>query len=118
MNPTYKAFVRGKFKYLAREAESLHHAGTGVAGEGGELLDITKKIWIYNQTPETIQKDGISNREHLVEELGDLFFYATSLMDQLGLDLQQVLDYNCAKIEKRYPSGYSDKHALERLDKG
>ena len=42
------------------------HAVSGVAGECGELLDLTKKVWIYNKP---------LDRDKVIEECGDVLFY-------------------------------------------
>lgn len=113
----YPAFVRSRTKYLGNEALDLHHATTGMSGEAGEALDITKKIWIYNQTLETVNKSGVTHRTHLIEEAGDMLFYIQALCNHLGVSLEHLVTINMDKLERRYPTGYSDQAALERADK-
>lgn len=88
---------------------TLMHAAVGIAGEAGELLDATKKAWVYNKP---------LDRENMLEELGDMFFYVVKAMQMLGFSLNDVIKKNQDKLAKRYPQGvYSDQHAQARLDK-
>jgi NTP pyrophosphatase (non-canonical NTP hydrolase) len=118
MNQDYETFVISRFKQMESTAASLMHSAAGISGEAGEILDTAKKIWVYNQRLTTVNKEGTIHADHLVEELGDMFFYATMLMVQLNVDLPTVLAANKAKLLKRYPEGYSDQAALARKDKG
>lgn len=98
---------------------SAMHAAIGVAGEGGELLDCVKKVFIYGRdwvAPDS--KTGQTALENLLEELGDLRFYYQKLLNMLGLSDEDVMAANYAKLIKRYSTGnYSDAQALARADK-
>jgi NTP pyrophosphatase (non-canonical NTP hydrolase) len=88
---------------------TLMHAMVGISGEAGELLDAAKKAWVYNKP---------LDRDNMVEELGDLFFYMVKAMDLLGVTLGDVVRQNQAKLLRRYPNGvYSDRDAQTRADK-
>ena len=84
------------------------HMTMGICGEAGELLDAVKKHTIYGKPLDI---------ENVVEELGSIEFYLEGLRQRLGLDRDTIIDQNYKKLSKRYPSGYSDKSAIERLDK-
>jgi NTP pyrophosphatase (non-canonical NTP hydrolase) len=86
----------------------LIHMVMGIVGEAGELLDAIKKHTIYNKPLDV---------ENIIEELGDLDFYAEGLRQILGLSRDEILAHNIAKLSKRYQDGYSDKAAQERADK-
>jgi NTP pyrophosphatase (non-canonical NTP hydrolase) len=105
----YNEFVEKLFKPGADLQADLNHGVIGCAGEVGELCDAVKKFTIYGK------EIDIAN---IIEELGDLRFYETSLMNKLGIPEQSVLQANANKLAKRY-SGliYSDKAAIERADK-
>lgn len=90
------------------EIGKLLHAAVGVAGESGELLDAIKKTWIYGKP---------LDRENLVEECGDALFYISVLLDNCGSSLQEAMQENIDKLNKRYPVGYTDQAAQERADK-
>lgn len=107
--PEYPQFVTNLMKGLDTPALELHHATTGISGEAGELLDISKKVWIYGKP---------LNVEHLIEELGDLRFYYQSVLNMIGLTDADIVAANTTKLMKRYVDGqYTDKHANQRLDK-
>lgn len=110
--PEYTQMVRDLFKQFNSLADTMHHASTGISGEAGELLDITKKCWAYEQDYDT------DKLLHLIEELGDLRFYYQAMLEVMGLTDEQIQAANIAKLMKRYPGGkYSNEHAKARLDK-
>ncbi len=121
VDPLYLDFVEKLFKNFYRngingqappaldEPATLMHAAVGIAGEAGELLDAVKKLWVYNKP---------LDRDNLVEELGDLFFYFVKAMNMNEITFDEVIRKNQEKLRKRYPNAvYSDSHAQARLDK-
>ena len=84
------------------------HAAVGIAGEAGEILDSVKKSWIYGKE---------YDHENILEECGDVLFYVSALLDQSGFTLIDAMKANMEKLAKRYPQGYNDKHAIDRMDK-
>ena len=96
-------------KNLTPEQANMWHMGVGVSGEAGELLDAIKKHVVY-QKPLDV--------ENVKEELGDLLFYMSNLMQSVGLSFEEVLQHNIDKLSVRYSSGkYSNQQAQERADK-
>lgn len=91
-------------------SNELHymHMAMGIATECGELIDALKKATIYKQE---------LDRENIIEELGDLLFYLSGLTSRLDITLEEVVDANCKKLNKRYPIGFTTHHAKARLDK-
>ena len=80
--------------------------GCGVSTEANELLDTIKKHTIY-QKPLDV--------ENVKEELGDLLFYMSNLMQSVGLSFEEVLQHNIDKLSVRYASGsYSNSQAQQR----
>jgi NTP pyrophosphatase (non-canonical NTP hydrolase) len=107
--PEYETFVMNLMKTLPTAAEELHHAGTGIAGEGGEILDITKKVWVYGKPLDIA---------HMIEELGDLRFYYQAMLNLLQLTDEVIVASNMDKLSIRYADGkYSDAQANARADK-
>lgn len=105
----YPDFVNQLFKDMENPIASLHHATTGLAGEGGEILDCTKKSWVYNKDLD------VSN---LIEELGDIRFYYQQILNMLDITDDEIQSANIGKLMQRYPDGvYTDKDAQARLDK-
>lgn len=98
---------------------SAMHAAVGCAGEGGELLDCVKKVFIYGKDWNAVdKKTGQTALENLLEEMGDFRFYYQKLLNMLGITDEDVQAHNYAKLSARYASGtYTDAQALERADK-
>lgn len=94
---------------LDDEKVDLMHAGFGIFGESGELLDAIKKHIVYNKP---------LDRENVVEELGDMEFYMEQLRQRLGITREETLEHNIMKLSERYAGiQYSDRAAQERADK-
>lgn len=98
---------------------SAMHAAIGCAGEGGELLDCVKKVFIYRKRWDQVDaKTGQTPTENLLEELGDFRFYYQKLLNMLGLRDEDIQHVNMAKLAVRYAAGkYSDAAAQQRADK-
>lgn len=86
----------------------LLHAGIGMSGETGEILDTLKKSMMYG-------KD--INVENLKEECGDVLWYMAIMLDQLGSSFEEVMQQNHDKLSRRYPNGFSEADAIARKDK-
>jgi len=87
--------------------ERLLTAGVGINAEGGEFLEIIKKM-IFQGKPW-----NQDNREHLIIELGDIMWYVAQATIALGISFDDVLKRNVQKLEKRYPKGYFDSYFSE-----
>lgn len=94
------------YEIQAGEAH-LAHMALGVAGEAGEVVDLIKKHVIYHKP---------LDHDKVVEELGDMLFYVQGICQEIGVDLQQILRHNIAKLTHRYGSAYSDQAAIARVD--
>lgn len=104
----WREYTLPLMKRMPTFRDNLMHAGAGVAGEAGELVDAIKKHWAYNKPLDTT---------NIMEEAGDLLFYLFALLDMCDLSLEEVIDANTVKLRRRYPAGYSDKAAQARADK-
>ena len=87
--------------------ERLLTAGVGINAEGGEFLEIIKKM-IFQGKP--YNED---NREHMIIELGDLMWYVAQACMALGITFEEVVETNVKKLEKRYPGGQFDIYYSE-----
>ena len=87
--------------------ERLLTAGVGMNAEGGEFLEIIKKM-IFPGKP--FNQD---NREHMIIELGDLMWYVAQACMALEISFEEVLERNVNKLEKRYPGGQFDIYYSE-----
>ena len=79
--------------------ERLLTAGVGINAEGGEFLEIIKKM-VFQGKPW-----NEDNREHLIIELGDILWYVAQATMALGVSFDDVIEANVKKLEKRYPGG-------------
>ena len=79
--------------------ERLLTAGVGINAEGGEFLEIIKKM-IFQGKP--WDED---NKEHLIIELGDVMWYVAQACMALEVSFDEVIERNVKKLEKRYPGG-------------
>jgi NTP pyrophosphatase (non-canonical NTP hydrolase) len=86
----------------------LEHAAKGLATEAGEFHDALKKHLFYGRP---------LDKENLKEELGDLMWYVALAANALGVPLSSILEANVAKLQRRYPQGFTEAAAIERADK-
>ena len=82
--------------------ERLLTAGVGINAEGGEFLEIVKKM-IFQGKPW-----NEDNKDHLITELGDMMWYVMQACIALEVPIDQVIARNVEKLEKRYPGGAFD----------
>ena len=78
---------------------AISYAALGL-GEAGEVQGKVKKVWRDHHGILTAElKDAIES------ELGDVFWYAVRLCDELGLSADEVLEKNLAKLLDRKDRG-------------
>lgn len=82
--------------------ERLLTAGVGINAEGGEFLEIIKKM-IFQGKPW-----NEDNKDHLITELGDMMWYVMQACIALEVPIDYVIGRNVEKLEKRYPGGAFD----------
>jgi NTP pyrophosphatase (non-canonical NTP hydrolase) len=87
--------------------ERLLTAGVGISAEGGEFLEIIKKM-IFQGKP--FNED---NRHHMIVELGDIMWYVAQACMALEVSIDEVIAGNVTKLEKRYPGGSFDPYYSE-----
>ena len=92
--------------------ERLLTAGVGINAEGGEFLEIVKKM-IFQGKP-----FDVHNKEHMIIELGDLMWYVAQACMALEVDFDEVIATNVRKLEKRYPGGSFDVYYSENRQEG
>lgn len=86
--------------------EVLINSVMGLCGESGEAIDIVKK-W-FAQGHEL-------DKEHLKKELGDIAWYLAEAATTLDTTLEEILQANIEKLQKRYPEGFNKEKSLTRL---
>lgn len=101
--------LRRDMPNLTGEQADLVHMALGIFGEAGELLEAVANYILRGKPLD------MSNAR---EELGDLEFYLEGIRQNLGLQRDELLEANMAKLSERYEGfNYSDTAAIERADK-
>lgn len=82
----------------ADNKEEVMHWAIGLGEEAGEVLSVIKHKYYGGQF----------DIEDLVGELGDTLWHICALCTACGLDINDVANYNIAKLQFRYPDGQFD----------
>lgn len=85
--------------------EHLMNGLLGLAGECGECCDLMKKH---------VYQDGRFIRDDMVDELGDVMWYAAETAKALGVTLEEVAQHNIDKLRRRFPDGFDPERSLHR----
>jgi NTP pyrophosphatase (non-canonical NTP hydrolase) len=127
--PRYFEFVDGMTSAATKDTEAwvkriheikesgcdisrLTTAAIGICAEGGEFMEIVKKI---NFQGKPFSED---NREHLIIELGDIMWYVAQACMALNVGMDDVIWKNTMKLARRYPSGGFDVDKSENRQAG
>ena len=105
-------FIR-RLSFLSSEGVPVARLTTaciGLSSEGGELLDLWKKVLFHGK--EFTQEV----REKMIKELGDIFWYAQNACLALKTNREEVLGRNMAKLTDRYPEGFSKEKSDNRQE--
>mgnify|MGYP001386135733 CR=1 FL=1 len=105
----YQCFIESLSSLNGKGAniERLLTAAVGISAEGGEFMEIVKKM-VFQGKPW-----NDDNREHLIIELGDVMWYVMQACMALGVSLDEVVEGNVEKLKKRYPGGEFDVYYSE-----
>jgi len=87
--------------------QRLDTAASGIVAEGGEFMEIVKKLKFQGKPWDE------ANKEHLTKELGDIMWYVAQAALALGVRLDEVIYINTLKLAARYPEGIFDVHYSE-----
>ena len=92
--------------------ERLLTAAIGINAEGGEFLEIVKKITFQGKPYDE------ATINHLKIELGDVLWYVAQACMALDVSLDDVIAQNITKLAARYPEGHFDSYFSEnrRID--
>lgn len=89
----YSEFVKNTKKPIEKTLDPVLIEGLmGLVEESMEVLQLFKKDILYGR--------GI-DRDHLVAELGDVFYYLTYIMSTANITIDELMNYNMQKLTKR-----------------
>ena len=92
--------------------ERLLTAAVGMSAEAGEFTEIVKKI-VFQGKPVNEE-----NLFHMKRELGDIMCYVAQACMGLNTSIDEIIEMNVEKLEKRYPGGSFDVHYSENRKQG
>lgn len=101
----YPALVNFTINKDLSKEEQMANAIAGMCGELGEVADILKKH---------LYQGHELDRDHLIEEMGDLLYYITLLACLIDYNMADTMFNNMDKLLKRYPSGFSAERSIHR----
>ena len=87
-------------------------AALGICAEGGEFTEVVKKI-VFQGKPVNEE-----NSFHMKRELGDIMWYVAQACMSLDTSIDEIIEMNVEKLEKRYPGGEFDVHYSENRKEG
>lgn len=100
----YQKFCARGILPATLEREPIVGFALGLAGEAGEVVDDIKKKYFHGRDIDS---------QHTIEELGDVMWYVANIATQLGVSIEELIEYNVSKLSKRYPTMYEPKHQIE-----
>lgn len=100
----YQRLARRTQNDRLNPCERRMHALHGLSSEVGEIHALYQK---------TFQGHPL-NADSVVDELGDLLWFAAELADVLGVSLDTVAAHNIRKLQRRYPEGFDVEHSMYR----
>ena len=92
------------------QPQRLLTGAIGICSEGGELLDLVKKIIFQGKEPSEELRNKVKN------ELGDVMWYVQQVLITMEWDLEEVLAENTKKLSGRYPEGFDVDKSENRSD--
>ena len=90
--------------------ERLLTGAVGINAEGGEVMEIVKKLIFQGKKwdDETIY--------HIKRELGDVMWYVMQCLIALETDMDEIVNMNIEKLKKRYHGGEFDAYYSENRE--
>lgn len=74
----------------------IFYPALGLSGEIGETCNLIKKIYRDDNGQITEER-----KDKLKSEISDIFWYLASLCSDLGFKMNDIAEYNIAKLKKR-----------------
>lgn len=92
--------------------ERLLTGAVGLSAEAGELIEIVKKL-IFQGKP--VNEENIF---HMKRELGDVMWYVMQVLMALDVSIEEIIEMNVEKLQKRFPGGNFDPFYSENRQEG
>lgn len=78
-------------------SEKICNWAMGLAGEAGELIELSKKEIFHKVVP---------SKDKVIKELGDVLWYLSNYALTYDIKLEEVAEKNIQKLKDRYPQGF------------
>ena len=104
---TGKEYQEKAMRTANPECKDVCNFALGLTGESGEVADLIKKA--------KFQGHGL-NREGVIKELGDVLWYVALGCEIIGTNIDEVMNLNIDKLNKRYPCGFNFNDSIKRKD--
>ncbi len=101
----YQKLCKKTAKKFGDKEKEIMTWGLGIAGEAGDVAGCIKKTYSHGDD----QKKGMR------ENLGDTMWYIAMICNFYGWNLEDILQENMDKLQKRHPRGFTGKNC--RKDK-
>ena len=92
--------------------ERLMTGAIGLNAEGGEVMEIVKKM-VFQGKPWNDE-----TKYHLKRELGDCMWYVMQCLIALDSSVEEIVEMNVEKLKARYPGGEFDAFYSENRQEG
>jgi NTP pyrophosphatase (non-canonical NTP hydrolase) len=92
--------------------ERLLTGAVGINSEGGEIMEIVKKL-VFQGKPWNDE-----TKYHLKRELGDVMWYVMQCLLALDTSLEEIVSMNIDKLKARYPGGEFCAYYSENRQEG
>lgn len=101
-------FFQEKVKLHSQKFDtSLVFSTNALAGEVGEVSNVSKKMKYYEHFPtytdrvdkEMLEGKVIAHKDLLLEEMGDVLFYCVQTLQRAGLTVEQAIESQVQKLE-------------------
>ena len=92
--------------------ERLLTGAVGINSEGGEIMEIVKKLIFQGKKWED------ETTYHLKRELGDVLWYVVQCLIALDCSMDEIVGMNVDKLKARYPGGEFDPFYSENRQEG
>ncbi len=101
----YQKNAERTLKRLGNTQGDIEHMMYGMASELGELMSMLKGYYVYGKEFDIV---------NYKEELGDIGWFLAGACTVMGIDMEEVLEKNIAKLRARYPENFDENLAINR----